>query len=282
MSEAKEHGDQKHSGGGHGHGGGGHGGGSHEEHEGAPEWLISFADNVTLLMSFFVIMLAMNLQPKSSGGTGDSKETGGVPPTPEMLDMAIAIREAFHNPVDPNSSNPVDLPLIRRLIERMGPSQAEQDGQMGREHDVRSIRPTGYFSPAGSVSFEDGSTALNESAKEALRQMRRSLRGHNLVIEVRGHVSAAESFGKADRGVGLSYDRAMAVAEVLAADGVLWGQLRVVACADGERLVPIARDAAGHRTNQRVEMIVTDQVMNDHTDEESSAPPNQPPPSGPP
>lgn len=32
-----------------GHGGHGHGGG-HEEHAGAPEWLISFADNVALLM----------------------------------------------------------------------------------------------------------------------------------------------------------------------------------------------------------------------------------------
>ena len=228
MSQAKEHGNQKHS-------GGGHGGGSHEEHEGAPEWLISFADNVTLLMSFFVIMLAMNLQPKTSGGEGDSKETGGIPPTPEMLDMAIAIREAFHNPVDPNSSNPIDLPLIRRLIERMGPSQAAQDGQMGREHDVRSIRPTAYYSPAGSVAFEDGSTTVNEAGGEALRQMTKALRGHNLVIEIRGHVSAAESCGKPDRGARLSYERALAVAETLAADGVDWVQLRVVACGDGER-----------------------------------------------
>ncbi|MFH1109433.1 MAG: OmpA family protein [Planctomycetota bacterium] len=277
MSEAKEHIEKKH--GGHG---GGHGGGSHEEHEGAPEWLISFADNVTLLMSFFVIMLAMNLQPKSSGGAGDSKETGGIPPTPEMLDMAIAIRDAFHNPVDPDSSNPIDLPLIRRLLERGGSSQAERDGQIGREHDVQSIRPTDYYSPAGSVPFDEASASLSAAGTEALRQMTRTLRGQNLVIEVRGHVSATESFGKPDRGVRLSYERALSVAGALAAQGVPWAQLRIVACGDAERLVPIAHDAAGHRTNQRVELIVTDQVMKDHADEDSITPPNSPSRPGPP
>ena len=264
MSEAKEHDEKKH-GGGHG---AGHGGGSHEEHEGAPEWLISFADNVTLMMGFFVILLAMNMKPASTGAAGESKEPGNPAATPEILDMAIAIREAFNNPVDPNSSSPIDLPLIRRLLERSGPSQAERDGQIGREHDVKSIRPTDYYSPAGIVPFDEASTSLSAAGTEALRQMTRTLRGQNLVIEVRGHVSATESFGKPDRGVRLSYERALSVAEALATLGFPWAQLRIVGCGDAERLVPIARDPAGHRTNQRVELIVTDQVMKDHADED--------------
>src|SRR5690349_11416681 len=83
-------------GGGHrkgGHGGGGHGGGGHEEgHEGAPEWLISFADNVMLQMGFFVILLALNLKEPTTGGIG-GKESNGDPPA-ALLDAAIAIREA--------------------------------------------------------------------------------------------------------------------------------------------------------------------------------------------
>jgi outer membrane protein OmpA-like peptidoglycan-associated protein len=270
MSDAKEHDGKKHGGGGHGHGGGG----SHEEHEGAPEWLISFADNVTLMMGFFVILLAMNLKPASSGG-GESKEPGHPAPvasTPELLDVVIAIREAFNNPVDPNSSNPIDLPLIRRIIERAGPSQADQEGQIGREHDVRSIRPSSYFSPAGSIPFDDGTAVLNEAGREALRQMHKVVRGHNLVIEARGHASAAEAFGKSDRGHKLSYDRALAVAEALIAEGLPWAQIRVVACGDGERLVPVAYDEAGHRTNQRVEIIVTDQVVRSPSEDDAKLP----------
>ena len=39
------------------------GGGHDEEHEGAPEWLISFADMVMLIMGFFVILFALNMSP---------------------------------------------------------------------------------------------------------------------------------------------------------------------------------------------------------------------------
>lgn len=262
MAAAKEHGEENASGAVHVP----HGGGHEEAHEGAPEWLISFADNVTLLMGFFVILFAMNLASKTSGGSGESK--GGtataVEVSPEMLDMAIAIRGAFNNPVDPDSSNPIDLPLIRRLIERSGSSKADREGQMGREHDVRSIRPTQYFSPAGVVPFDDGQAVLSRASEQALAQLVEQLRGHNLVIEIRGHVSAAEASGQPDRGMRLSYQRALAVAEALTGQGVELGQMRLVACADGEHLVEQAYEPAQQRENQRVELVVTDNLVQDH------------------
>jgi len=245
----------------HGHGGShaAHGGGGHEEHEGAPEWLISFADNVTLMMGFFVILLAMNLKP-ASGGEGGSGESGGPPSSPDTVELAIAIRNAFNNPVDPNSADPIDLPLVRRLIERSGRHQSVRDGQIGRAHDVRSIRPSDYFSPAGTIPFEHDSTTLSEEAKEAIRQAFSVFRGHTLIIELRGHVSAAEAFGRKDRGLRLSHDRAYAVAETLVGEGVPWEQLRIVACGDAERLLAVTYEESEHRVNQRVELIVTDQV----------------------
>jgi outer membrane protein OmpA-like peptidoglycan-associated protein len=104
--------------------------------------------------------------------------------------------------------------------------------------------------------------------------MQKIVRGHNLVIEARGHASAAEAFAKPDRGLRLSYDRALAVAEELVANGLQWGQLRVVACGDSERLVPVAYDESGHRANQRVEIIVTDQIMKTLSDEEDKPAPS--------
>ena len=75
--------------------------------------------------------------------------------------------------------------------------------------------------------------------------------GRNLPVRV----SAAEAFQKTDRGMKLSYDRAAAVAQALAEEGVPWSQMRVVACGDGERLQLNAYDRAEHAKNERVEVV---------------------------
>src|SRR3954464_7316504 len=111
----KKEGGESHGGGG-GHGGGGHGaGGGHEEaHEGAPEWLISFADNVALMMGFFVILLAMNMKEPTAGGIGGKDKNGGAQES-RMADLVIGIREAFHRPIDLNSDDPGEAALRKRI-----------------------------------------------------------------------------------------------------------------------------------------------------------------------
>src|SRR6516164_3872539 len=115
-------GDSHGGGGGHGHGG--HGGG-HEEHEGAPEWLISFADNVALMMGFFVILLAMNLKQPTAGGIGGKEQNGGKP-TDSMLDFVIAMRKEFHNEIDLDSTNPAEEPFRRRIRQKLEAGQSNQ------------------------------------------------------------------------------------------------------------------------------------------------------------
>jgi outer membrane protein OmpA-like peptidoglycan-associated protein len=250
-------------GGGGGHGGGGHGGGGggHEEaHEGAPEWLISFADNVMLQMGFFVILLgiAMSTPKSGSGGSTSGEAAGG--PTAEQLDWAIALREAFNNPVDLQSTDPRDFLLVRRLQARRGLAEADSPGQKGADHDVQSIRPSDYFGWGGTVPFESESSQLNETGQAALDEMVQHLRGYGSILEIRGHASAAEAFSRPDRGAALSYDRARVIADALAAAGIDWKQMRVIACGDSERIVPRAADPQQHAKNQRVEVIATQQA----------------------
>ncbi len=71
----------------------------HEEAgESAPLWVISFADMVTLLMSFFVLMMASI--PK-----GESSSARDV----EMLKVLASIKLAFHYRPDPKSKDPLDI-----------------------------------------------------------------------------------------------------------------------------------------------------------------------------
>jgi outer membrane protein OmpA-like peptidoglycan-associated protein len=250
----------------HGHGGGGHGGGHEEGHEGAPEWLISFADNVTLMMGFFVILLALNMKPAASGsgGSGGAAGGGAESTSPEMLDWVIGVRAAFNNPVDVASTDPRDQLLVQRLMVRAGRGQAAEPGPKGKFEETQTIRPSDYVGAGGVVTFEPGSSELSSDGRASAEDIARNLRGFTSVIELRGHTSAAEAHELANGGASLAYARALAVAEIIAAEGIEWRRLRLIACGAAEPLTAPAYNESSHRSNQRVEVIVTDRSVRDN------------------
>jgi flagellar motor protein MotB len=256
----EEHGDGGgHGGGGHGGGGhgGGHGGGEHEE-SGAPEWLISFADNVALLMGFFVILLAMNMEKPKAGGIGGENKN----PNEEMVaDMVLSIRSAFNNAVDPGSDNPAEAYLRKRIREREQVGETKTPGPDGKDKNNQAVRPSDYVRPAGYALFADGSSTMTSDGKDNMAKVAEQLRGTRWIVEVRGHVSAAEANHNKEQAMGLAYARSLAAARTLVIEGMRWDQLRVVACADNERATPLAHDDQEQRNNQRVEVVETKEVM---------------------
>lgn len=277
MAENEQHKEGHHEGGGGSHGGGGHGGGGHGggghaegEHEGAPEWLISFADNVALMMGFFVILLAMNMQKPKTGGVGGEAQMGGSP-SAEMLDFVITMRKEFNNPVDLNSDNPAEAPLRRRIEERAA-GESRQPEEQGSGRDNQAIRPTDFSNFGGKLFFEDDSTSLSTAAKEQTRLIANKLRGQRFIVEVRGHVSPSEAQSNMERAVNLAYARAVAVMKELTACGVNFRQIRVSAAADNERTTSreASYDRFADRQNQRVEVIMTTEAFDNR--ERSLAP----------
>lgn len=258
---ANNHGKDAHGGGDHG---GGHGHkkkhhhhahGDHGEHE--EGWIVSFADNVLLMMGFFVILLAMNMGPK-----GDPNATAaGSQASDRMLDLAIAVRAGFNHPLDMGSTNPDDQPLIRRMKERMNKGESREPGPDGDNHNVQAPRVSDFVNIAGMVAFHDQQSDVPDEGVNTLKDVAAKVRGNTFMIEVRGHVSALESRQDKPAAMELAYKRALSTAKLLQQNGVRWEQMRVVACADNERATPRAQNAAGHRNNQRAEVVVTQERM---------------------
>lgn len=259
MSDHEEHheeGRSHKSHGGHPAGGGVHAEG---EHEGAPEWLISFADNVALLMGFFVILLAMNMKAPTAGGIGGVDGPHTPPPSKQWLDMVIAIREAFHTPIQLDSDDPREAHLRERLRERENEEAGEsiREGPEGSKTDLQGLRPSDYVVPAAVVRFETGSADLSASAQAKARLDAREIAGKlNIIIEVRGHVSAAESRRDVEKGWQLAHLRALTVARLMIEEGIPARHVRIVACGDASPVKARADTFGDHATNQRVELVV--------------------------
>ncbi len=259
MAEHEEHKEGQAEGGhgGGGHGGGAHGGAAHEEHEGAPEWLISFADNVALMMGFFVILLAMNMQKPKMGGVGGEAKMGGAP-TEQMIDFVIAMRKEFNNPIDLSSDNPAEAPLRRRIRDREA-GISNQAGEPGPGKESQAINPTDFTNGGGTIQFENDSSSLSDKGKTLVRNIADRIGGQRFMIEVRGHVSPHEAGEDEQKAFGLAHARAFTVAKELQAQGIPRSHLRLSSCADNQRKTTREQsyDAEQDQRNQRVEVIVT-------------------------
>lgn len=272
MAEHEEHGgggggahEEGHGGGGShgggGHGGGGHGGGEHEE-SGAPEWLISFADNVALMMGFFVILLAMNMGPKATKASPGEPSPDATDSASDnaKLDWVIGLRKAFNGaPFDKNSNNPDERRAAQREQERA--DAAKNDGPEGTGKKAQTVRDSDFTGLGGVVYFEDNTDLLSTSSKEVIQQVATKLRDQRWVVEVRGHVSPFECGRSPEKAMALSNARAMMVARELSRHSVPWPQLRVVSVGTGDPAKGRSATQDQDRTNQRVEIVVTKQAL---------------------
>lgn len=237
--------------------------GAHAEHEHEEGWIVSFADNVLLMMGFFVILLAMNMGPKGSSDSAPSSTA-----EERLLDVAIAVREAFHNPVSMDSILPEDQALIRRLRDRRKPgagntpadagetpaSDGHQDTVGGK--GISNVRPSDWQDEADFVQFEDNEVLLSPQAKATISQISRRIMDTRWMVEVRGHASKWETWRDTKKARDLAYERAWVVGNEMVLNGVQWEQIRLVSSGTCAPIIARARTSDEAQTNQRTEILV--------------------------
>lgn len=231
-----------------------------KQEEGAPAWVVTFGDMMSLLLTFFIMLVSMSV----------IKEV-------EFLKVIESIQQEFGFVSDQGRIPVTDLPTLSEL-EKLTKlvlhnkrfdhlSEAEDPGITGRKPTVQQIREGLKFTVGGQVTFDPGSAKLKPQAKSALNDVIAVLRGQNNKIEIRGHTA------QLDTAPGepyiepwlLSYQRAHATMQYLVDQGIRGSRIRMVACGNKEPLESRVYDSHQAAVNRRIDIIVM-QVLADDLD----------------
>lgn len=193
--------------------------GGHEEGGGhAPAWIVSFADMVILLMSFFVLLLCQ----------GSQKTTADA----DLLKILASVKLQFGYKPKPGSNEPIDIAVMQCLSQKhnvcfinngqVWKSPAVK-GRADKERDswVKAQSPVGK-----PFYFERNSAVISDMSEENLQEIAAVVRQHYRMIVIQGHCSQEESSN--DRGDDLTFRRAKAVKEILKKYGIAEKRLNIV------------------------------------------------------
>lgn len=245
----------------------------HPEHVNLERWLVSYADFITLLFAFFVVMYSIANQDKAKIKqiTEAIERTFRGPST--MLDMGSgAAVNAFSNPgsdyaqvidttMGRTNTPPEVNPELQKIAERIEESIAYQLQTTDLKDTLKIIYDDRGLVVRFSANklFQPGEATVDKKYYPLLQKIAEVLGGTNRLIRVEGHTDNASlpEGGKFDTNWELSTARAAWIVRYLRAKTDMpVSRLAAAGFADGQPLA--ANDTEqGRALNRRVEIVVT-------------------------
>ncbi|MBN1257348.1 MAG: flagellar motor protein MotB [Planctomycetes bacterium] len=215
---------------------------------GAPAWLLTYGDMITLVLCFFVLLFSMSEIKKdkiSKTMRAFQQQFGILPKYKSMVQVFVETRR---------------LTQTEANVLRKGPP--------GKTPNVQVIDPGLKMKRVigGKEYFNEWDHNLTIKGKQLIAsKIAPELRGYDNRIEIRGHTASASYGGGSPYrdAWDLSYRRALAVMQYLVEEcGLSEERFRLVACGDNDpimsNLLPDAREY-----NRRVEIVMTEELVSD-------------------
>jgi len=231
-----------------------------EEEIGVPEWVVTFGDMMSLLLTFFIMLVSLSeikdearyqamLESMTQRFGYESSMASLAPGTAKPRNAAIAKLASAGRAMRQNTANGGD----------------RVQAPIGEYPRVRIIRP-GEKSNVGTVIFfPEGAADLSEQDKRELAMEAHEMLGKPQMIELRGHTSRrplAKNSRFADHWQ-LAYQRCWNTMRYLV-DELKIDKRRIrIAVAGTNEPMHIASDPKSMRENARVEVYMLSEVVND-------------------
>jgi chemotaxis protein MotB len=227
----------------------------HPEHVNHERWLVSYADFITLLFAFFVVMFAVSqVDSKRVGRFTEafSKAVGiNVFPLPGE-GLLVGGPTPTGDPQENTTSQTSELDGLREALDRLSQTSGNLQGlQVFRRRNELVLRlPEGLL-------FDVGDARVNEGRAGMLKAIAPELISRPLEIRVEGYTDDRPiSTGRYHSNWDLSTARATAVMVILAGQGLPPERLSIAGYGEFHPVVPNTSED-GRRQNRRVDLVVT-------------------------
>lgn len=232
------------------------------EHDNHDRWLISYADFVTLLFAFFVVMYSIS-------SVNEAKYKSFT----DSLSIAFSNRTI---PAETTKAPSEQEQLLKALVDKRSARLGEQQRKIqDRMHQLASglkqvlsplidqhlvnINPTKRgveIDISASLLFKTGEATLQPGALDVLRQVSVVLSNEELPVEVEGHTDDIPIMtAQFPSNWELSSARASSVVRMMISNGVPEKRLAVVGLASNQPLAP--NDSSENRAkNRRVNITI--------------------------
>lgn len=240
----------------------------HEEHENSERWLVSYADFITLLFAFFVVLYATSSQnkekekqfeesiretmklPQAEGGGGGGGAGSGAAAN---MGTQAGFEPGGGSTAQSRLANNADLQekLEKEVSEKMSPE--ERKTVISLRHDLFGVR----MSLAASSVFPTGSAKIRREALPTLDKIAQMMKASTFKMLVEGHTDdqPIAPGGSFDSNWELASARATQVVRYLAkVHAIPEARLAAVSYADQRPLAPNTTEE--NRTqNRRIEIL---------------------------
>ncbi len=220
---------------------------------GIPEWVVTFGDMMSLLLTFFIMLVSMSEikeEKKFQAMLESMRRQFGQEAT------VSNVLPGDHSPRNSMMTSLAAMGRAKRLDIMRGGNPVK--AVSGESPTVQTIRPGRSSTMGGVIFFDEFSTQLSESNKQRLKQIAEQVLGKPQRIEVRGHASLKPP-PDGDKW-GLAYERAKVVMEYLVVQGIDSKRVRVSTAAATEPL-DNGLDEESRKRNARVEILMWDEPV---------------------
>ena len=226
-----------------------------EEQAGIPEWVVTFGDMMTLLLTFFVLLFSMSEIKQEEG-----------------MALLESLRRQFGNETACLSLMPGRFPATSSALNKLASlGRARRMNTMnggdkvqapvGDFARVMAIRPSDDSTQGGVVYFEEGNSQLTEQQRRTLQAIAQTVGGKPQKIQIRGHTSTRPlGSGSPYRNHwDLAYARCFKVMQFLVQLGINPKRVRIEVAGENEPL-HTGYDELLRKKNARVEVFMLDKL----------------------